>query len=280
MKKEMNFYWGNKTLSYMRYMSLVSFIHFNPDWKVNLILNRIESKRELADNIIEKQDKTEFNGVDYLDRVYDLGINIIEFSPSMIDLPEDVVLRMADVHIKDTLNWSILREGAGLACDMDVLFIDSVNKHIDDDADVGLICFDGNPQKDYIPASILYASKKNDLFEDAYGLALKLYNPKIYECVGTPCLGGLNISGLKEKYSQLNIQKLDDGIIFPYTNFSWMVGIKMIYEKDYSYALSKNASGIHWYGGTKVSQQFNNFINEDNIGEINNTLTVKIREII
>jgi len=75
MKKDIYFYWGNETMSYMRYMTLYSFCGFNPDWKVYLIKNNTPTNRVMQ--TAEKQDKTEYKGKDYSDRLKDLNIDIL-----------------------------------------------------------------------------------------------------------------------------------------------------------------------------------------------------------
>ena len=105
MKKDIYFYWGNETMSYMRYMTLYSFCLFNQDWKVYLIKNSLSTKRIM--HTAEKQDKTEYKGKDYFGYLNDLNINVVNFELTMIDLDDNIVDNMSDVHIKDILNWKL-----------------------------------------------------------------------------------------------------------------------------------------------------------------------------
>ncbi len=279
MKKVMHFYWGNDRMSYMRYMTLYSFCKLNPDWRVILIENKLPYNR-ILEGTTEKQDKTEYTGKDYSSYVAKLGIDRVDFDVSFIDLPPDVIYSMSDVHISDILSWRILSEGRGAMADMDILFIKPLSPSINVDAEIGLICFRGYPQKNYIPVSFMYASKPNFFFKNTYKNALENYDPKVYESCGTMCIEEDNLEEIKNRYTEINIQQFDDEIVFPYTTYPWGQGIQMLYQRDCSKDISSKAVGIHWYGGAPLSQINNNQINDVSLNNINNTITTQMKEIL
>lgn len=279
MNKQIYFYWGNNSMSYMRYMTLFSFCKLNPDWSVNLIQNNQPQDRFLI-NTVEKQDKTEYNGKNYSYLVDSLDINIIKFENSMIGLEDSVVKNMSDVHIKDILNWKILSEQGGIVADMDILFMRSIGNSIENMTDVGLVCFDGNPKKDYIPVSFMYSSGNNEFFKKTYKNALKNYNPNVYESCGTLCIEEKNLDNIRKNSSNLFVQKLKDFIVFPFIDWPWNEGIKMLYNNDNRHLMRSDSIGIHWYGGASLSQLYNNLLNEQTIYEIDNTISATIKEIL
>jgi hypothetical protein len=260
-------------------MTLYSFSVFNPTWRVHLIWNNNVSKRYLS-GTIEKQDKTEYTGLNYLHLIYELNIDIIDFENSMIDLPENIVSNMSDVHIKDMLNWKLLASKGGLVCDMDVLFVAPIPEDIFEGADVGLICFEDNPKKDYIPVSIMYGSASNRFYTNTYNNALKSYVPSIYECLGTNCIKEKNIEEIKTNYSELIVNRLPDSLIFPFIAYPWHIGIEMQHYANAIDRMHKDSIGIHWYGGAPLSQIFNNKINNATTYSIDNTITTIIRRIL
>lgn len=279
MKKNIYFYWGNNTMSYMRYMTLHSFCKYNPDWKVFLIKNTQTHERNLV-NTVEKQDSTEYKGPDYSHLIADLHVFILEFTNAMIDLPEEVVLNMSDVHIKDILNWKLLAEHGGIVADMDILFTKPIGDSIKEGADIGLVCFDGNPQKDYIPVSFMYSSGNNDFFVDTYARALENYKPDVYESCGTMCIKENNIREIESNYLNSVVQKLDDAIVFPFIAYPWATGIEMLYNADNSQYIHHKSIGIHWYGGAPPSQKVNNILNHKLIHKMNFTISNKIKELL
>lgn len=279
MNKHIYFYWGNDVMSYMRYMTLYSFCVFNPDWDVYLIKNNQPHKRYLT-NTIEKQDKTEYNGKDYSYLVDNLDINIISFENSMIDLEDSTIKGMSDVHIKDILNWKILAEQGGIVADMDILFTKPMGNSIEDKANIGLICFDNYPKKDYIPVSFMYSSGNNEFFKKTYKNALKNYNLNIYESCGTLCIEEKNLNEIKENFSSLFIQRLEDSIVFPFIDYPWGEGIDMLYKSNNRHLMRFDSLGIHWYGGAPLTQVYNNLLNEQTINEINNTISITIKGVL
>jgi hypothetical protein len=280
MKKDIYFYWGNETMSYMRYMTLFSFCALNKGWGVYLIKNCLQSDRVQDEVIVEKQDKTEYSGPDYSEMVQKLPITIIEFNPNMLDLPRDIVNSMSDVHIKDLLNWKLLSTCGGIVADMDILFTKSIDESVFEGADVGLICFDGYPKKDYIPVSFMYSAGANAFFTKVYNKALTNYDPKVYECFGTMSIEEKNISEVKDNFKDLVVAKLHDAIVFPLINFPWQIGINMLYIGNHADKLHKDSAGIHWYGGAPLTQKFNNMLNEENVHIFDNTITIKMREVL
>lgn len=282
MKKSIYFYWGNETMSFMRYMTLFSFCELNPDWQVFLIENKMPSERALDDSVEERQDKTEYKGLDYSDQLRELPINYFEFDPVMLDMDPDIVSKMSDVHIKDMLNWKILAEGRGVVADMDILFTKPLTPSINPSAHIGLICFSGYPKRDYIPVSFMYASKPTEFFRKVYQTSINNYDPAVYESCGTPCIQEPNIHMVQDNYPDMIVQHFKDSIVFPYTNYPWATGIEMLYNGDFSAELAKDFVGIHWYGGAPLSQRYNNLINHKTIMEdkFANTMTIKMKEVL
>ena len=278
MKKDIYFYWGNETMSYMRYMTLYSFCLFNPDWMVYLIKNYLPARNDAR--LPQKQDKTEYKGKDYTNLLKNLNIIVSDFEPSMIDLDEKIVNDMADVHIKDILNWKILAEQGGAVADMDILFMKPIGNEIDVDTDVGLVCFDGFPEKGYIPVTFMYSSGQNKFFEKSYKNSLRKYNPSEYESCGNLCIEEKSLEAIRGNFPDLKVQKLDDAIVFPFVNCLYYDGISKLYDGDYTNEIIKSSIGIHWYGGNVVAQSNNYQIDDESINDINNTLTIKTREVL
>lgn len=280
LNKTIYFYWGNETMSYMRYMTLYSFCLFNPDWKVCLIKNNIISNRHPMWLTPERLDKVSYAGPDYSNLVNNLNIEIIEFQSSMIDLEEHVVNNMSDVHIKDILNWKILSKQGGVVADMDILFTKPIGNNIEEDAEIGLVCFDDNPKKDYIPVTFMYSSGSNAFFDKVYWRALKKYNPSIYECCGTLCIEEKNLQQIKDNYPKIKIQKLNDAIVFPLIKFEWDLGVQMLYNGVHTKDIDSASIGIHWYGGTLLSQFNNNLIDDKTVYRLYDTITTTIQNIL
>ncbi len=278
MKKDIYFYWGNETMSYMRYMTLYSFCIFNPDWKVYLIKNSIPTTRVM--HTAEKQDKTEYKGKDYSGYLEDLNVNTVNFELSMIDLDANIVCDMSDVHIKDILNWKILSEFGGVVADMDILFTKSITGQINENTDIGLVCFDGYPEKNYIPVTLMYSSGANNFFEKTYRNSLAGYDPYSYESCGNLCMEERTLEDVRLNFPNVVIQKLNNEIIFPFVNYPYHEAIAKLHTAVHTGEMVSEAIGIHWYGGNQVSQANTYVINDENIYKIDNTLTIATRGVL
>jgi len=280
LKKDIYFYWGNTTMSYMRYMTLYSFCKFNPKWNVFIIINNKSHERNLVSTVVEKQDSTEFVGKDYSHLIKDLDINILYFNNKMLTLDDAIIDKMSNVHIKDMLNWKILAESGGIVADMDILFTSPIDEAIDSTADIGLICFENYPLKNYIPVSFMYSAGNSGFFNDVYKKSIADYNPKIYESCGTKCVKEKNLDEVRKNYATINVQRLTDDVVFPFVAYPWGPGVEMLYNIDNSSLMGASSKGIHWYGGAPQSQEANNLINDETVHKINNTITSNIRRII
>jgi len=120
-----SFYWGAEHMSFLRYLTLVSFLKYNPDWEINLyvpvsVSNKI-SWRENNDNT-HKSDNVDYTqGMCYFSKL-PKEINII---PS--DFESTIGNTASEAHKSDLLGWNILSNTGGLWCDMDVLFFRGIN---------------------------------------------------------------------------------------------------------------------------------------------------------
>lgn len=248
--KTIYFYWGNKILPFLRYMTLYSFCKLNPDWKVILILkdNSSQLRRLTTGEIVF----TEYTGKDYLPEVEKLNVVIREFS---YDFITNIDSCMVNQHIKDMLNWYLIDTEGGFVADMDVLFVRSFNEMYSrfelDKADMALVCYSGLPLANYIPVSFMGGSTNNAFYKEVFERAKKTYNPQSYQCCGTFSISYPNLMAIKNAYSTLKVVQLPDIVIYPYILQHGFDGFnEFIHEQDRFGEISGIADmiGIHWYG--------------------------------
>jgi hypothetical protein len=281
-EKQIYFYWGNASMSFLRYMTIKSFSHFNPDWQIFLIENKIINNSAWVTP--EIQDSQYYNGYDYRQKFADIkNLTIIEV--------EDIVpfdhKNMADVHIKDMLNWYLLSTKTCIVADMDIIFCRAIDdcKAIDWDANVNICNYDF--YHNYMPVSFMISKlddkQKNNFYDEVYTSSKNRYNPSIYESCGTNSIPYRSIYEIINKFKDLKINKLSENVVFPFLqenigNVSASVGY--VFEKNYLPTLHPDAAGIHWYGGDTSNQKYNNSINEQNYMDYDNTMCNIIKTII
>ena len=83
--KKIYFYWGNQPMSFLRYMTLISFNIFNPEWKMILIKNNMSTHSGIKSSTIEEDDLRTYAGYDHrviLNKVPNLDIiDVGDISP-------------------------------------------------------------------------------------------------------------------------------------------------------------------------------------------------------
>lgn len=270
-------YWGNETISFLRAISICSFAHFNSDWKVILIRNNnLDERRSWRTG--EKSDKDYYQGGDYssLFKNYS-NIQLERFDLSWI---YEINPQMADVHVKDILNWFLLAERGGFVVDTDVLFFSSFSRHFRllKKSDIVLTFFERYPALDYIPVTFMGSSPDNSFFYSILETAKKSYNSAQYQCCGSSCIRPRTKRDIELSFPGKRVYNLGN-IIYPFVSTEpWHRGLEKIHVGNYADEIPEGIIGIHWYGGSKKAIDSNSRINGENYLQIQNTLTSKIKD--
>ena len=270
LDKKIMFFWGNKTMSWLRYMTLVSFKRLNPDWKVELYLAPcLTTKKTWKDH--NEQDFSSFTGVNYMSAVHKLDIEIKEW-PLPVNLPN-----IAPSHLSNFFKWSKLATEGGIYADLDILWtkpIDSFYEAVKN-VDVG-IC-----STKFFSIGLLSSSPNNVVYNKIYETAKITYTPVHYQCAGVYALymwlygadifEGDNIwnalaahdiwSDLTKSAQDLTYYNIPMNLIYAYDSTRvWDIFKEMIQK----FQLPEGAIGIHWYAGHPIAQELNNTLNASN----------------
>ena len=264
------FYWGNSTMSWMRYMTLYSFRKFNPDWSMTLYYN--------DNNLTEKtwkdhneQDYYSFTGVDYMDRLKALKIKLVKW--------ELKGQQMGSSHISNLLKWSKLHETGGIYSDLDILYFRPIDKFYckikEFDA---AIC-----ETEHLSIGLLASRRGSPFFKDIHKRAMKGVDLETYQSAGVMCVyevynSGINIIGkARDKYPGHTIFNIPMNIVY---NFKWNEVQRCIKNAYGVNDFPPEAIGYHWYAGDPDIQKYNNLLNEDNFREHDITFTKLANEIL
>lgn len=276
--KRVFFYWGNRTMSWMRYMTLWSFRKFNPDWKMVLYYS--------FDNLDEKtweehneQDFYSFTGKDYSERVDELDIELVRWELKDNKTATDFKdVQMGSSHISNFLKWSKLHEEGGIYSDLDILYFRPM-----DDFYHNLRYFDtAICQTDYLSIGLLASKPDNDFFKDIFLNGVKKINLNQYQSAGVNnvySLYGFDQNVLpkaKERYPHLRFYNIPMDLVY---HFGWNRVENCIKNNFAIEDFPKEAIGYHWYAGAPEIQKFNNLLNEDNYKDYEITFTQIVKEI-
>jgi len=281
--KHLFYYWGNETMSWLRFITLQSFVKLNPDWQVSLYYSNqpVNTKTWKEHN---EQDFFTYKGIDYSGRLKDLGVDIIEWrdpSPRLKDI--------AASHKSNFFKWHMLGTQGGIYADLDILWTtpmdilyDFLNRNLYDTA----ICY-----QDWVSIGLLASEGNNRFYMDLYNQALKVYDPEHYQCVGVNSVytllygegytrkifNGEILNHIRSRYPELKVYNLPMGLLY-YYNYSHLD--KLFIDNLELSHFPEYVMGLHWYAGNPLSQKFNSLLTEDNYKDHGITICNIAQEIL
>jgi len=272
--KLVHLYWGNDTLSFLRYVSIASVAANNPDW--NVILYRAPPRQEMRRwTSNEGSDKDLAVALDYWPRLPRLrNLSIREFPvPQLLDIDP----RMADVHIKDLLSWYILSTIGGFVADTDIIFFRSFEylrtRANFQTAEIALTQFTGFPKAGYIPVTLMGSSGNSDFFTDVLKRDVIAYEPTVYGSCGSNSRGISSLEEIEERYPTCSVCRLPNDSVYPIvTSMPWLSAVRLIHEHSFGGTLPDDAIGLHWHGGAPESRESNALLTHENVESIDTTI--------
>lgn len=272
LPKDIYFYWGNDKMTYLRYMTFLSFRFYNPDWNMYLIMRRNKNQSNAHKKDLgwwEYQDFMSDDGTeDYNKKIRGLNINILYLED---EHPEIAAMNITDIHVSDILAWKILSYKGGIVCDTDIIFTKEFPYEKYKDVEFGAVCFSKWPKDNYMPVSFMIG-QPNEIFRKIYNHAIKVVDRKIYESAGTPAVENSvgKFSAIAKHFPKINVVKLPSKIVFPFSEDVHFKDIKRLTFESRE-KLPNETIGIHWYAGGSqdINKQINgsNFKNYGTVGE-------------
>ena len=282
--KRIFFFWGNPTMSWLRYLTLKSFRVLNPDWNIILYVAKCNKVTKPWNDDV-KQDFFEYNGPDFMPRVQGLGIEVIEWS--MPELPN-----VGASHLSNFLKWHKLQAHGGIYADMDILWLQPLGKLYKEMAEFDTaICI-----TKYLSIGFLGACIGNQMFKSFFDHARKRYDPTRYQCVGVEAIYDLlyndkaynddesinftyiakqNIlQDLRDRWPDLKIFNMPFGVLYPFG----CLEMSKVWEANYR--LPEHVVGLHWYAGDPLSQDWNKVLHPGNMPREDNTFTHYARRYV
>ena len=283
-------------MSWMRYLTLLSFRKLNLEWDMYLYRSTSQVKQKDWQERIQ-QDFFKYDGCDYLEKVSDLGIEIRDW-----DFGEDGFERWNPVRQSDVFQWQWLAESSGVYSDMDVLFVQPMSKLVSDwrKSDVLYCLKDG-----HFPIGFLGSSGRSLFYKEVRDEALQTGSTNAYEGVGLHAVnrvlqrkfidGAVKRRGrwipesrkvdLKEDeipevlsgaYKNTKFCNLAQTVIYPFTHRD----IHRAYSRQLGLRLPENTVAIHWYAGAKKSQEMNCRLTEQNFMQYPSLFTWAVEDLL
>ena len=260
-----HFYWGEKTLPYLRYLTLATFARYNPSWTMKLYIpNRRSSIRPWPSH----EQKYTVTGPDYFSKVAELPVKVIRFEGLGLGIPDDI----SEVHKSDILRWHLLATEGGLWSDMDIVYFKPVPEL---PYDAGL-CI--NPKYGH-SIGFVYSRPDNPLFASIYHMAKAGYSPDNYQSSGAVimCRHYPSIKFVENIFKTISVFNIPMDWVYAYDATMIHEIFAPVNRKE---RFTKNSLGVHWFAGAKIAGEYINKITHENYCDTNNVLCRAIRKAL
>ena len=278
--KIIHFYWDGSKGDYLTSLTIKSFVFNNPDWSVTVWMPQI--KYYDTPIIWEPQENIPphtmpYNDIDYIDYTYlrnELGVEIKNIEYFDLGLSQNY----PEVLKSDIFRWKILYEIGGVWSDMDILFVDRIEKtdfarYKNNFQDIELVVSqydrdcDGNFINFYY-IGFLMSSKNNLFFNIMYNESIKHISSTSYQGVGGDLMKrhfGI-FNDIEKIINNNNYVNLQSDSVYHY----WWGNLRSLYldnnqDNIFEYVIkNNNIIGYHWFRGVHLSRIYTHFYNYKN----------------
>jgi len=245
--KIMHTYWGGKVLPYIRYKTIESFLHYNPDWEV-----RVWTSSQPVHNMswTSREHKYPTRCKDFTSQLWGLPVHKCVLDFEAMSFSEGI----SEVYKADLTRIYVLKEIGGGWSDMDVIYFAPMNQ-------LYINTPENRDKETYVCVShyghstgFMISMPGGEFFSKLLEVVGEEYNPNHYQCLG-PCMF--------DKYWP----KVED--IPSCVNMS----TEVVYAHDANHIkellspthprFTEKSIGCHWYAGYGG---WGNFINKTNGG--------------
>ena len=237
--KILNVYWGGGNLSKLRYLTIETFLKYNPDWEIKFYYPNTSINTHTWATHEQKYNE---NWTDWRSQINGEIVHMINVNF------DDVMSNMSDVHRSDNLRWRLLSEEGGVWADMDILFFKSmdellINKPENKDKET-VVCINHYGHS----IGFMMGCPNNSTFEKMAVASLDHFSAKEYQCMGSILFNKLFPT----------VESIPNAV---------NLGMEAVYYHDASNVAKiysslsvpkdiKGAIGVHWYAGHKLSGDF------------------------
>ena len=243
--KILHVYWGGGKLSYLRYLTVESFMKRNPDWEIRFYY---PTHPTTVKTWVTHENKLEQPETDFTQKLMELPITKTAVNFNDFGFPNE----LSEVHKSDVLRLKLLSTVGGLWSDMDIFYFKpmswfylnkSENSHIET-----FYC-----NRDYGHSiGFLMATPQNKFFEKLFELSKNSYNAQSYQTFG---------ANLYNRYFRA------EGTVEVLTPSAINISMDVVYSHragDTADLLDPNKApkftakslGIHWFGGDLTWKNF------------------------
>lgn len=264
--KLVSLYWDGSPLSYLNYLTVVSFNHYNPGWK---IVVWVPTKRTATISWKGRENKLRYKGPDHFHRLHGIpNVTVNKVSLDSIGFNNN----HSEVIKSDYLRYYVLHKHGGLWSDFDILYTGSVEEKMSfAESTVIFKCPSrsvprGPIESYYFPIGFLMCMPNNVFFSRILEECHRFFDPKKYQSIGANMWKELFLpprAGNKFQAGLDRIRSITKSIAVCseayYLPFAWnQLGgfLGRGTERHGCNELPRENIGIHWFNGADRSKRY------------------------
>lgn len=259
--KILHLYWGGGKLSFMQYLTVVTFKEHNPDWRIWLWYPTNPNLNPAPWRTCEQ--KEPYTGKDYLDK----AIKLCEYKQFDF-IAQGIKKDLTETAKSDYIRNYMLYEYGGVYADMDFLFIRPIDSLIEKDFDY-LLSYAVLPSVSFFNNGFLAAKPGlkivKDCVDDIHSVQRRNMDDD-YQSLGNKVFYRLfvNDKTIQNIYPDVKIYNMPQDIVYPYLPMAEGIEERDIDEmffgtKDIT---TDKTIGIHWFNGHPTGKKFQNNFDE------------------
>lgn len=248
--KILHVYWGGEPLCYLRFMTIKTFMHHNPDWKVMFWYPKFPTKN-ITWNTGEQ--KGGFECKDFLPEVMELPIVKTPVDFTKYGFSNEI----SEVHKSDFIRLQLLSTIGGVWSDMDIIYFKPMTDlyfNTEVNRDVKTVYCDrvyGHS------IGFLMGSEENKFYGNLRMMAQRAYRPQHYQIMGAMTFNKFfNTPESIDRFGRSINMSMD-------VVYSHDCGVVPDLINGNEPKFTDESIGLHWYGGAPL---WSDFISKTNGG--------------
>lgn len=262
--KLLHLYWDGSKLSYLNFLTVLSFRQHHFGWKINIFC---PVKRNENISWVTHEQKKQYIGEDYFNRLKELDNVFIHTIDT--DILPFKYKDASEVIKSDYFRLYVLNRYGGLWSDFDIIYTNNVEQYYNDKelkTTKNMIIYNYQSVIKYYPVGLFLANKSNSILKVILKYIDQFYDPKNYQCLG--CAMFQNIfnyydknESLKAILNEMSLRELLIDHADCYLKIKWNQ-LDLFYkstniEPD-TYENDKTIFGLHWFNGADASKEYCN----------------------
>lgn len=248
-------YWDGSPLSYLNYLTVISFNHFHKNWRIVIFTPENRTK-----NISWKtnEQKIKYLNEDYFPKLRQINnVSIQKINLDQIGFFDNA----SEVIKSDYFRYYILYQHGGIWSDFDIIYTGSIEEKMNFNHQTVIFntpIFKNPLQKKkeesymVFPIGLFAAQPKSEFFFFILSKCQEYYDPNEYQCIGAKMFMNL--------FPNLDvINSIDDVKICSenyYLPWAYNELEQFLDNKNINNSLPTNNIGIHWFNGADRSKKY------------------------